>query len=84
MNARTINAVVWLYLWLSRGCTPVTDIPEGSSFWAEKSKQFFEFGPFDDIAMLLGRGVFFLIPWLGIHLMLRKSAAKQGTAQPES
>ena len=79
MSPRVINAVCWLYLWLCQGCTPVTSIPDGSSFGAEKLKQFVHFGPFDEPERLLGRGIVFLIPWLIIHLLLRKAKNPEAT-----
>lgn len=73
MTPRRVNAVIWLYLWLCRACTPVGIVPDGSNFGTEKLKQFVEFGPFDDPVRLLGRGVVLLIPFLIIHFMLPKA-----------
>lgn len=68
-KSRAINAGIWLYLWLSGIFVPAI-VPEGSDYWTEKAKQLFQFGPFDDIPRLLGRGVWFFLPWLIIHLSL--------------
>lgn len=83
-KARTINAAIWLYLWLSGILVP-SIVPEGGDFWAVKAKQLFQFGPFDDIPRLLGRGVWFFLPWLIIHLSLGKKKRAAPTAlTPES
>ena len=80
--ARLINASIWLYLWLSGVFVPLL-VPEGGSYWEEKAKQLIAFGPFDDIPRLLGRGVWFMVPWLVIHLLLgRKKKAPAVSPEP--
>ncbi len=54
MTTRVINGLVWLYLWLSQVLMPVTT---PGDFWAQKAAQLVEFGPFNDIPRLIGRGI---------------------------
>lgn len=75
-NARIINGVIFLYLWLSYTLKP-TIVPEGGDYWAEKAKQLFRFGPFDDIPRLMGQGVFLLPIWFVIHLLLGRMKKKK-------
>ena len=71
-NARLINAAIWLYLWLSRVMTPSIVPAADEDFWAAKAHQLVEFGPFDDIPRLLGRGLLPLILWAFIDWRLRR------------
>jgi hypothetical protein len=82
-KARLINGAVFLYLWLSYALKPAI-VPEGGDYWAEKVKQLFRFGPFDDIPRLLGQGVFLLPIWLVVHLLLGRMNKKNPSASSEN
>jgi hypothetical protein len=68
-KARIINAIIWLYLWLSQALMPV---PRPDDFWAEKAKQLIRFGPFDDSYRLMGQAAIPFLLWFGIDLLLRR------------
>lgn len=70
---RTINAVFWLYIWLSHALMPVTN---GGDYGQEKLKQLLTFGPFDDPLPLLGRAIFPGILCAFIDLRIRKPASE--------
>jgi hypothetical protein len=73
-RARIINAVVWLYLWLSDVMNPV--FSQGD-FWAEKGKQLLRLNSnFDNPARLLGNAVIPFVLWLVIDWRLRKRAKR--------
>jgi hypothetical protein len=79
-RARIINALFWLYLWLSQALMPVTDAPvtSDSEFWIAKAHQLFQFGPFDsafDIGRLMGRGLILIAIWSLIDWRLRRRQA---------
>jgi hypothetical protein len=66
---RYINALLWLYLWLSQALLPVTT---GDDFWSAKGAQLLRFGPFDDISRLIGRAVIPFILWYVVDWMIRR------------
>lgn len=74
-DARLINAVIWIYLWLSHALLPVV-VAEGGSYWTEKALQLVRFGPFDDLPRLLGRGFVLAVLWFIAHLLLGRLNAK--------
>jgi len=78
-RGRTVNAVVWLYLWLSQTLHPVIT---AGDYWTEKAKQLVRFGPFDDIPRLVGQGVIPLVLWFVIDRILRRRARRKAMAEP--
>ena len=63
--ARIINAVFWLYMWLSQALLPVD--PTTEDFWAEQGRKLFRLNPhFDDPARLIGNAVIPLVLWFFI------------------
>jgi len=68
---RVINAAVWLYQVLLPVYPPVDD------FWGAKAQQLFRFGPFDDVARLLGRALIPFILWFLIDWAIRRRSAKR-------
>lgn len=77
MSARAINAAVWLYLWLSQILMPVT---APGDFWAQKAAQLVQFGPFDDMPRLVGRGIIPFLFWLLIDFGVRRRQKKRTAA----
>jgi hypothetical protein len=72
-NARIINALVWLYVWLCQVLLPV----HAPDFVDAKIQQLFRFGPFDDLPRLMGRAFVPLVFWAVIDWRLRQSAARR-------
>jgi hypothetical protein len=74
MRARILNALFWLYLWLSDVMQPVVN---GGDFWPEKGKQLFRLNShFDDPARLVGNAVIPLVLWFAIDWALRRKAKR--------
>ena len=68
--ARIVNAIIWVWLWLSDVMVP-TDHVEG--FWIEKARQLFRFHQdFEHPQVLLGKTVFALVMWFAIDRALRR------------
>jgi hypothetical protein len=77
--ARIINAIFWLYLWLSDALNPV--LTQGD-FWIEKGKQLFRLNShFDDLPRLIGNGIIPIVVWLLIDWGLRRAARPKATAE---
>jgi hypothetical protein len=68
-DARIINALVWLYIWLCQVLLPV----HAPDFVVAKIQQLFRFGPFDDLPRLLGRAFVPLVFWAVIDWRMRQS-----------
>jgi hypothetical protein len=67
---RIINAVVWLYLWLSDVLHPVGT---HADFWWEKAKQLFRFNSsFADPVEFVGTAIFPALLWFAIDWGLRR------------
>ena len=68
---RILNAVVWLYLWLSDVLNPV--IMDGIDFWSEKAKQLLRLNShFDDPFRMLGNAIIPALLWFAIDWGLRR------------
>jgi len=68
--ARVVNAIVWVWLWLSDVMVP-TNHTEG--FWMEKVRQLFQVDvSLDHPGVLLGKTVFALVMWFAIDRALRR------------
>jgi hypothetical protein len=68
-KARIINAIFWLYMWLSDALEPV--VTEGD-FWSEKAHQLFRLNDnFDDPARLAGNALLPALLWFVIDWRLR-------------
>jgi len=67
---RQINGIFWVYLWLCKVLMPV--VASDADFWSAKLHQLFEFGPFDDVGRMIGRGVPPLILWALSDTALRR------------
>jgi hypothetical protein len=66
---RVINAILWLYLWLSDVMHPV--ITTGD-FWSEKFQQVFHLNRnFDDPVRLLAQSTLLVVFWFAIDSWLR-------------
>jgi hypothetical protein len=79
-SARIINAIFWLYLWLSDVMQPVVFNQE--HFWAEKGRQLFRLNSHvDDLPRLLGNAVIPLVLWFVIDWVLRRAARPKTTDQ---
>ena len=74
-NARIINAMIWLYVWLCQVLLPVY----GPDFVDAKIQQLFRFGPFDDLPRLMGRAFVPLVFWAVIDWRLRQSSRRQSS-----
>jgi hypothetical protein len=71
---RILNAVVWLYLWLSDVLNPVGATGD---FWSEKAKQLFRFNShFDQPARLIGNAIIPALLWCVIDWGLRRRARR--------
>jgi hypothetical protein len=67
---RIINAIFWLYLWLSDVMQPV--VSEGD-FWSEKATQLLRLNQnFDDPPRLIGNAIIPVVLWFVIDLWLRR------------
>lgn len=75
---RALNAAFWFYMWLSQALMPV-DAPS-ADFWAAKAGQLLQFGPFDDLGPLIGRGIVPIALWAVIDWRLRQRAARRKAA----
>jgi hypothetical protein len=77
--ARIVNAIFWLYAWLSQALLPVTTLGD---FWTEKSKQLFRLNP--DLyhpVRLFGFAVIPLVFWFGIDRALRRAGIRRITVR---
>jgi hypothetical protein len=74
-NARIINAMIWLYIWLCQILLPV----HAPDFVDAKIQQLFRFGPFDDLPRLMGRAFVPLVFWAVIDWRLRQSSRRQSS-----
>jgi hypothetical protein len=76
-KARIINAIIWLYLWLSDALQPVET---GGDFRSEKTKQFFRLNHhIDDPFRFAGNAVIPFLLWLVIDWRIRR---RQTSTQP--
>ena len=67
---RILNAIVWLWLWLSDVFNPV--IANGD-IWSEKAKQLLRLNShFDDVPRLIGNAIIPALLWLAIDWGLRR------------
>ena len=70
-KARIINAIFWLWLWLSDVFSPVaTD----TDFWTEKATQLFRFNEsiINDPARFVGNAIIPALLWFAIDRRLRR------------
>lgn len=73
--ARIVNAVLWLWVWLSDVMMPPA-LPDG--FWAEKGRQLVRLNSnFDDPPRMVAYAVICAIMWFGIDRALRRHRARQ-------
>jgi hypothetical protein len=71
-KARIINAIFWLYVWLSNILNPV--IMTDGNFWSEKAKQLVRLNEHvDDPARLVGNAIIPAVLWFAIDWGLRRS-----------
>jgi hypothetical protein len=79
-KARIINAIFWLWLWLSDVFSPVA--PD-ADFWAEEAKQLFRFNEaiINDPARFVGNGIIPALLWFAIDRGLRR---RPGRKLPDS
>ena len=87
-TARIINAIFWLYLWLSDAMMPVVENQE--NFWTEKGKQLFRLNRYltsdfynlpAQIGLLLGTAIIPLVLWFVIDWILRRTGRAKTTAE---
>jgi hypothetical protein len=75
---RVANAVFWAYVWLSQiHLLPVTVEP---NYWYAAASLLWHFGPFDDIAQLIGRALVPLVLWALIDWRLRRIQMRRAEA----
>ncbi len=78
--ARIVNAIFWLYIWLSEALMPVVT---PGDFWVEKGKQLFRFNShINDPAVFIGNGIIPFILWLAIDWALRRARRPKTTSEP--
>jgi hypothetical protein len=71
---RIANALIFLYLCLSQILMPV--VAPNDQFWQAKTGQLLQFGPFDDLPRLIGRGIPLLLIWLFIDWRIRRRSTR--------
>jgi hypothetical protein len=85
-KARIINAIFWIYLWLSDAMMPVIENQE--HFWTEKGKQLFRLNRYlisdlynlpSRIGLLIGTAIIPLVLWFVIDWILRRAARVKTT-----
>jgi hypothetical protein len=75
-TARIINAIFWLWLWLSDVFNPgIADTGTVADFWAEKATQLFRLNEsiFNDPARFAGNGIIPALLWFAIDRGLRRA-----------
>jgi|SRR5271156_246333 hypothetical protein len=78
---RIINAIFWLYLWLSDVMQPV--VSEGD-FWSEKATQLLRLNQnFDDPPRLIGNAIIPVVLWFAIDLWLRRKRKRVELSKKE-
>ncbi len=78
-KARIVNALLWLYLWLSDALSPA--ITPGD-FWAEKGRQLFRLNShLNDPPRLIGNAIIPIVLWLAIDWALRRVQKRRTTAR---
>lgn len=77
---RIVNAIFWLWMWLSAAMMPVTS--GADNFWAAKATQLFSLNPnIQDIPRFVGNAVLPLILWFVFDRILKsKTKSKQQAA----
>ena len=96
-TARIINAIFWLYVWLSDALGPVIQEPGSDHYWALKAKQLISFNfalqrywyglpPLDHpvaslIGEMLGRGIPPLVLWFVVDRILRRAGRAKPTEE---
>jgi hypothetical protein len=85
-TARIINAIFWLYMWLSDAMMPVVENQE--NFWTEKAKQLFRLNRYlisdlynlpSQIGLVLGTAIIPLLLWFVIDWILRRAGRAKTT-----
>jgi hypothetical protein len=76
--ARILNAIFWLYIWLSDALMPVTG---SGDFWAAKGRQLFRLNSnFNDPPRLIGSTITILVLWFVIDWALRRVSRRRTKA----
>ena len=87
-RARIVNAIFWLYLWLSDAMMPVVENQE--NFWTEKGKQLFQLNRYlisdfynlpTQIGLVIGTAIIPLVLWLVSDWILRRAGRAKTTAE---
>ena len=75
---RIINAVFWLYMWLSGVLEPVVSPATDADFFCIKAKQVISLNQtlINDYARFLGQGILPFLFWAGIDYVIRRRTAR--------
>src|SRR5262249_7928539 len=69
-GARVLNAIVWLWLWLSDALNPVMAY---TNFWSEKAHQLIRLNShFNSLPRLIGNAIIPAVLWFAIDWAIRR------------